>query len=120
MWTARALLQSQDALPLLQGKFSLHRWAKLELPGLGKFERVWRNIIASGVVVPANPVKLISPDLMREGFQDFSPAGRRAIEPGDLALSLLYHGLANPLVILPAQANGQAASSVAYPTPDEL
>src|SRR6266704_986846 len=43
MWTARALLYSQDAFPLLQGKF----------------KRVWRNINASVIllVVPANPLE---------------------------------------------------------------
>src|SRR5215467_4237063 len=32
------------------------------------------------------------------GFEDFSPNGRAAIEPGDPARSLLYHALASPYV----------------------
>ncbi|ATB28104.1 hypothetical protein [Melittangium boletus] len=31
-----------------------------------------------------------------DGFDDFAPQGRRAIEPGDPARSLLYHALASP------------------------
>ena len=33
-----------------------------------------------------------------KGFEDFSPAGRRAIEKGQPERSLLYHALASPLV----------------------
>src|SRR5215469_12249734 len=49
------------------------------------------------------------------GFEDFSLSGHRAIEPGDPALSLLYHGLASPLVRL-----GVAAKPGDYPTLAEL
>jgi hypothetical protein len=41
------------------------------------------------------PLKI---DRNRPGFEDFCLAGRRAIEPGDPARSLLYHALASPNV----------------------
>jgi hypothetical protein len=53
------------------------------------------------------------------GFEDFSPDGVRAIEPGDPARSLLYHALASPLVHPPA-TGGIAPAVDAYPTLEEL
>jgi hypothetical protein len=42
--------------------------------------------------------KLPSIDRTVQGFRDFSPAGERAIEPGNPGASLLYHAFASPLV----------------------
>ncbi len=50
-----------------------------------------------------------------KGFEDFSQDGRRAIEPGSPARSLLYHALASTAVH--PTANGQPATdAAAYPT----
>ena len=50
------------------------------------------------------------------GFEDFAAEGRRAIEPGRPARSLLYHALASPGVV--AGADGEPLG--AFPTPAEL
>lgn len=57
------------------------------------------------------------PDLDRDvpGFEDFSPAGRRAIEPGHPASSVLFHALASPNVI-----EGAAGELGAFPTLAEI
>lgn len=52
------------------------------------------------------------------GFEDFTLAGKRGIEPGLPAASLLYHAFASSNVH-PA-ASGEAAASGAYPTLAEL
>jgi len=57
-------------------------------------------------------------DRTRPGFEDFCLKGKRALEPGDPARSLLYHGLASPDVH--PTANGQPAPNYRYPTPAEL
>src|SRR5712692_657601 len=51
------------------------------------------------------------------GFEDFSPQGRAAIEPGSPARSLLYHALASPDVH-PEQAATRTDED--YPTLQEL
>ena len=54
-----------------------------------------------------------------DGFVDFDPLGRRAIEPGDPARSLLYHALASPDVH-PTLNKGSAIADKDYPTWDQL
>lgn len=49
----------------------------------------------------------------REGFRDFG--GVRAIQPGDPAMSLLYHALASPDVT-PVTAGGEPFAASAYPS----
>ena len=53
------------------------------------------------------------------GFEDFTLAGKRGVEPGFPAASLLYHAFASPDVH--PTASGEPATSVdAYPTLAEL
>jgi hypothetical protein len=61
------------------------------------------------------PLKI---DRNRPGFEDFCLAGRRAIEPGDPARSLLYHALASPNVH--PTPNGWPAPDDCYPSPKDL
>jgi hypothetical protein len=58
------------------------------------------------------------PNIRREfpGFEDFAIEGRRAIEPGRPARSLLYHALASPNVLSAAQGEPLAA----FPTLAEI
>jgi hypothetical protein len=49
------------------------------------------------------------------GFADFDPSGNRAIEPGNLARSLLYHALASPDVH-PTLDDDSAIADRDYPT----
>ena len=58
-------------------------------------------------------------DRTRLGFEDFAEQGRRLLEPGDPALSLLHHALAHPGVHPSADGKG-IASETAYPTLAEL
>ncbi len=51
-----------------------------------------------------------------EGFEDFAIEGKRGIEPGNPARSLLFHALASPNVI--KKANGQELD--AFPTLTEI
>lgn len=51
-----------------------------------------------------------------EGFEDFATEGKRGIEPGNPARSLLFHALASPNVI--KKANGQELD--AFPTLAEI
>jgi hypothetical protein len=53
------------------------------------------------------------------GFRDFNPSGKRAIEPGDLSRSLLFHALASPDV-RPKQNDGSVIPEKDYPTWDQL
>lgn len=62
--------------------------------------------------------KPLRPDRAAPGFEDFSPEGVRAIEPGIPARSLLYHALASPLVHPPG--SGGSLNQEAYPTLEEL
>ena len=48
------------------------------------------------------------------GFEDFTLVGKRGIEPGLPAASLLYHAFASPNVH--PTASGEPAASEAYPT----
>src|SRR5688500_13660380 len=50
------------------------------------------------------------------GFEDFAPAGTRAVTPGQPALSLLYHALASPLVT----HDHEGRPLQGFPTPVEL
>jgi hypothetical protein len=61
------------------------------------------------------PLKI---DRNRPGFEDFCLAGRRAIEPGDPARSLLYHALASPNVH--PTPTGWPARDDCYPSPEDL
>lgn len=58
------------------------------------------------------------PNVRRDlpGFEDFAMEGRRAIEPGSPARSLLYHALASPNVVV--GAGGQPLD--AFPTLAEI
>ena len=65
----------------------------------------WRALLLRhGLDIAVRPVSdellraLGSIDRTLLGFLDFAPQGRRAIEPGDPARSLLYHALASSLV----------------------
>jgi hypothetical protein len=62
----------------------------------------------------------VLPDIDRniDGFRDFTRAGRRAIEPGKPAASLLYHALASPDVH--PTPRGRRARPEDYPTLDDL
>ena len=53
------------------------------------------------------------------GFEDYSLNGTRAIEPGRPDLSLLFHALASPDVVLPPMA-GVPAPAASYPTLQEI
>jgi len=55
-------------------------------------------------------------DRGRPGFEDFAPEGRRGLEPGVPARSLLYHALASPGVLLGADG----AELQDFPTLSEL
>jgi hypothetical protein len=61
---------------------------------------------------------LPSIDRTIDGFGDFTRKGRRAIEPGHPAASLLYHALASPDVH--PTPRGRPGRSEAYPTLDDL
>ncbi len=50
------------------------------------------------------------------GFEDFSKDGRRGIEPGAPARSILYHALASPNVV----ADGRGKRLGAFPTPAQI
>jgi hypothetical protein len=52
------------------------------------------------------------------GFEDFTLAGKRGVEPGLPTASLLYHAFASPNVH--PTASGEPAASEAYPTLAEL
>ncbi|HEY0301219.1 MAG TPA: hypothetical protein VGC36_07805 [Rhizomicrobium sp.] len=77
---------------------------------------VWDPLLRSvGLAVdPANLAALRDPlpHIYRTvpGFEDFSELATRAIEPGDPALSLLYHAFASPNV-RPAIAGGQPSDA---------
>src|SRR5712691_13536441 len=53
-------------------------------------------------------------DRAQPGFEDFTSAGKRAIEPGKPAACLLYHALASPNVH--PTLNGEPGLPDAYPT----
>jgi hypothetical protein len=55
-------------------------------------------------------------DLALEGFRDFAAEGKRGIEPGNPARSLLFHALASPNVVRGAQSKALRA----FPTLAEL
>jgi hypothetical protein len=89
-------------------------------PGWGDLLRAHDNL---NVVDPPDlAAELARPlahvDRTLPGFRDYAPEGRRAIEPGDPARSLLYHALASPLVH-PPTAGGPPSPEV-YPTLEEL
>src|SRR5215218_5772319 len=57
----------------------------------------------------AELVRPLPIDRQQAGFEDFAAEGRRAIEPGQPARSLLYHALASPNVAL---AGGHGAEAM--------
>jgi hypothetical protein len=57
-------------------------------------------------------------DRSKAGFEDFAGLGRRAIEPGDPALSLLYHAFASPLVH--PTADGKPGAQADYPALEQI
>ena len=75
------------------------------------------------VVDPANLAALKTPlariDYSVPGFDDFSRQATRAIEPGDPALSLLYHAFASPNVH-PLTADGSPPPANVYLTLEEI
>lgn len=82
----------------------------------------WHSLLlAHGLDILAVPLKaeLLKPlriDRTVPGFEDFCPAGNRAIEPSRPAQSLLFHALASPRVT--RDAGGQPLQT--YPTPAEI
>ncbi len=88
-------------------------------------QKGWTELLARhGLVLGASnlAVKLAKPlpiDRTLPGFEDFALAGKRAIEPGKPALSLLYHALASPCVH-PTSDNRPSSDPSAYPTLEEL
>src|ERR1700730_16350076 len=69
--------------------------------------------------IAAELARKLAIDRSVPGFEDFSLAGTRGIEPGLPAASLLYHAFASPDVH--PTATGDPATSVdAYPTLAEL
>jgi hypothetical protein len=60
--------------------------------------------------------ELTTVDRRLDGFQDFAAEGRRGIEPGKPAHSLLFHALASPQVL--TGADGRPLRS--FPTPAEI
>ena len=79
----------------------------------GKLDIVAGNPAALAVALAA-PLAAI--DRTVAGFQDFALAGKRGIEPGQPAQSLLYHALASPGVV--ASATGAALGG--YPAAAEI
>lgn len=53
------------------------------------------------------------------GFEDFAANGKRGIEPGNPALSLLFHGLASPHVTSYVK-DGSPYDLTRYPTPRDI
>ncbi|MGN8143413.1 hypothetical protein ACTJK3_21225 [Pseudomonas sp. 22105] len=82
----------------------------------------WHSLmLAHGLDILAVPLKdeLLKPLRVERsvpGFEDFCPAGNRAIEPARPAQSLLFHALASPRVT--RDASGQPLQT--YPTPVEI
>jgi hypothetical protein len=85
----------------------------------------WQTLLSRHGLDIANPdlVAELSRELAIDrsipGFEDFTLAGKRGIEPGFPAASLLYHAFASPNVH--PTANGEPATSAeTYPTLAEL
>ena len=80
------------------------------------FRRHGLNLMASNL--EAELTRKLKIDREQPGFSDFCLKGSKAIEPGDPAQSLLYHGLASPDVhpIL----EHRNISNADYPSLDEL
>lgn len=83
----------------------------------------WRDLLlAHGLDITATNLKQEFtkelPNINRNisGFEDFAGEGKRGIEPGNPARSLLFHAFASPNVLL----NAQNRNSQAYPTLAEL
>ncbi|ARV57803.1 hypothetical protein BZZ01_03395 [Nostocales cyanobacterium HT-58-2] len=83
----------------------------------------WRDLLlAHGLDITATNLKQELtkelPNINRNvpGFEDFAGEGKRAIESGNPARSLLFHAFASPNVVL----NAQNTNSDAYPTLAEL
>ena len=79
------------------------------------FRRHGLDITASDLAVELRR-ELPGIDRAMPGFEDFSHEGRRAIEPGRPAQSLLFHALASPHVL----ETGSGAPLAAFPTPAEI
>jgi hypothetical protein len=85
----------------------------------GLLERHGLNLQAADLAAElAKPLKRID-RLGVPGFADFHADAVRAIEPGNPAMSLLYHALASPGVH-PTSNGLPAANLAAYPTLEEL
>ncbi|BAY49512.1 hypothetical protein SAMD00079811_71410 [Scytonema sp. HK-05] len=83
----------------------------------------WRDLLlAHGLDITATNLKQELtkelPNINRNisGFEDFAGEGKRGIEAGNPARSLLFHAFASPNVVL----NAQSTNSQAYPTLAEL
>ena len=100
-------------------------WDALEHVLDGLADRGWRALLLRhGLDIAVRPVSdellraLAGIDRTLTGFLDFAPQGRRAIEPGDPARSLLYHALASPLVH--PTTDGTPGPSELYPSLQDL
>lgn len=72
----------------------------------------WRDLLLlHGLDITANNLKAELAKTLRninrsiKGFEDFAAEGKRAIEPGSPARSLLFHALASPNVVTGADGN---------------
>ena len=100
-------------------------WDALEHVLDGLADRGWRALLLRhGLDIAVRPVSdellraLAGIDRTLTGFLDFAPQGRRSIEPGDPARSLLYHALASPLVH--PTTDGTPGPSELYPSLQDL
>jgi hypothetical protein len=64
--------------------------------------------------------ELVSIDRTQAGFEDFCASGVRGVEPGDPAMSLLYHALASPDVHPNPGSGSDPVPPEHYPTLGEL
>jgi len=86
----------------------------------------WRELLAlHGLDISAGDLasellRPVRPNRSVPGFEDFAWEGMRAIEPGQPALSLLFHAFASPRVIGRTTASNDLPQLNDYPTPAEI
>lgn len=87
--------------------------------------RGWKTLLArhGGLDIEAADLdkelrRTLSVDRDIPGFKDFSKLGKRAVEPGDPAVSLLYHAFASPNVH--PTADGSPGAPADYPTLEQI
>lgn len=79
----------------------------------------WADLLAQhGLDITAPNLAEELPDIRRDspGFEDFAMEGKRGVEPGRPARSLLFHALASPNVV----TGVEAAPLGAFPTLAEI